>query len=190
VDVFAAMDATLSSAHARPGDAVLLLTDDHRGTWDYSGLAAENHQLIYLYPVSDSFPASACGEARSRLVGALSWRDNTGGVAFSVPDLPEGPYWLFMQTVGQCWRIAGTTMNGQAPLLLLIGTTPAENQKAAKQWGLGSVAPSPRSSVQRLSYSAVPGDVALRWLLIAMGIVLAGITGVAVRWRVGKTQRR
>ena len=37
---FAAMDATLSSDHARPGDFVLLLTDDHKGTWNYDLLSA------------------------------------------------------------------------------------------------------------------------------------------------------
>jgi len=119
---FAAMDATLSSSHARPGDSVLLLTDDHNGTWNYDGLSSEGHQQIYLASTTGN-PAEACGGPNSQMVGRLEWRRNAGGVVFVVPNLPFADYWLFMETSGQCRRIAGGSGASHAILVLSIGNT-------------------------------------------------------------------
>ena len=144
INALAAMDATLSSSHARPGDTVLLLTDDHGGTGNYQGLAAENHQPIYLAPTTGDF-AQACGGPASQAVGRLEWRGNAGGVAFVVPTLQLADYWLFMETSSQCWRIGSTT----GILVLSVGNTPADNQDAAARWTADSLGPPPSPTTQQ-----------------------------------------
>jgi hypothetical protein len=57
----AAMSISLSSDHARPGDWILLLTDDHNGTWDYHRLSAAGRQAIYLAPVGGHDGAARTG---------------------------------------------------------------------------------------------------------------------------------
>jgi hypothetical protein len=178
----AAMIATLSSTHARPGDSVLLLTDDQNGTWTYEGLSSENRQPIYLAPITGK-PADACGGAGSLMVGRLQWRGNAAGVSFIVPNLPAADYWLFMETNGQCWRVAGLVGRLAAPLVLSIGTTPADNQDVAKHWTVASL-PLPKQSA-----TAPPGlkqtSSGPPWLAIAVGglLVLVGAVAVARRAR-------
>src|SRR2546423_40266 len=128
---FAAMDATLSSDHGRPGDAVLLMSDDHNGRGTYWGLSTENHQSIFLAPIGAD-PAKGCSGPDGRMLGHLEWRGNAGGVSFLVPSLPFGDYWFFMLTSGQCWRIAGIIGTGRTAshqiLVLSVGSVPADNQ--------------------------------------------------------------
>ena len=126
----AAMDASLSSAHARPGDWILLLSDDHNGTWDYHSLAAAGSQAIYLAPVSGDVGVACSGQS----VGRLAWRGNRGGVAFRVPNLPPGVYNLFIDVADaspSCWGIAGG---------LTIGSVAADNQAVAAGWTIDSLA--------------------------------------------------
>jgi hypothetical protein len=137
VTAYAAMDATLSSTQARPGDWILLLTDDHNGTWDYQGLSAEGGQPLYLAPVSGDF-AAGCG---SPSVARLEWRGNRAGVAFLVPNLPLGDYYIFMETSSQCWRLAGFVAGTRGPLVLSIGNVIAANQTVAAGWTVNSLAP-------------------------------------------------
>jgi hypothetical protein len=178
IDAFAAMDATLSSGHARSGDTVLLLTDDHGGTGNYQGLAAENHQPIYLAPTTGDF-AQSCGGPSSRQVGQLDWRGNGGGLAFVTPSLATGDYWLFMKTSGQCWRIGGTS----GILVLSIGTIPADNQDAAARWRPDALAPSPRTPAQPVASTRsnllLPAALAA---VLAVAFALATFTKTSQNW--------
>jgi LPXTG-motif cell wall-anchored protein len=126
----AAMDASLSSAHARPGDWILLLSDDHNGTWDHHSLSAAGRQAIYLAPASGDDGAACTGQS----VGRLEWRGNRGGVAFRVPNLPPGVYNVFIDVVDaspSCWGITGG---------LTIGSVAADNQAVAARWTVDSLA--------------------------------------------------
>jgi hypothetical protein len=176
----AAMIATLSSTHARPGDSVLLLTDDQKGTWTYEGLSSENRQPIYLSPTT-SEPGTACGAPTSSMVGRLQWRGNAAGLAFVIPNLPLADYWLFMETHGQCWRVAGPIGRLVEPLVLSIGTTPADNQDIAKRWTVDSLRAPKQSSTAppglRQASSGPP------WLAIAVGGLLVFVAAVAVARR-------
>jgi hypothetical protein len=174
ISALAAMLATLSSSHARPGDYVLLLTDDHRGTWSYAGLSAEHSQAIHLAPTTTD-PAQACGGPGSQMIGKLQWRGNGAGLAFIVPNLPLADYWLFMETQSQCWRVGGAVGQLAAPLVLSIGTTPADNQDVARRWTVDSLAtPKP------LAEHSSPGPT---WLGIAGVLLLVAIVFVASRFR-------
>lgn len=153
ISALAAMDAMLSSSHARPGDAVLLLTDDHGGSGNYQGLASENHQPIYLAPTTGDL-AHGCGGPGSQPVGRLEWRGNAGGLLFIVPSLPVADYWLFMLTSNQCWRIGATI----GILVLSIGTSPADNQDAAARWTSDSLGPPTGSTSQQPSAKCTAAD--------------------------------
>ena len=125
----AAMSASLSSDHARPGDWILLLSDDHNGTWDYHSLAAAGRQAVYLAPVGGDDSAACSGQP----VGRLAWRGNRGGVAFRVPNLAPGVYKIFIDVVDaspSCWVTSGLT----------IGNVAADNQAVAAGWTVNSLA--------------------------------------------------
>jgi hypothetical protein len=176
VTAYAAMEATLSSDHARAGDWVLILTDDNNGRANYGDLSAEGKQPIYLAPVTDD-PTVGCGGAGSNMVGRLAWRGNRGGVAFRVPSLPLGSYYLFMDTHAQCWRIGGTLADTHGPLVLTIGTVAAENQDVAMNWSVESLGPPqhPRSQ------ASVPLPLSP---IIAGGILVAALLAAsAMLWR-------
>ncbi len=169
---FAAMDATLSSDHARPNDWVLLLTDDNNGRSIYQDLSSEGLQPIYLASVTGDFSA-ACG---GPVVARLAWRGNRGGVAFRVPGLQFGSYFLFMQTHGQCWRIRGTVASNHGPLVLTIGDAPADNQDVAAKWRIDSLGPPSPPGIQ------VPGRSSGLSLAIAGAIALVGLAVVSAAW--------
>jgi hypothetical protein len=125
----AAMASSLSSDHARPGDWILLLTDDHNGTWDYHSFSAAGRQAIYLAPIGGDDSAACTGQP----VGRLAWRGNRGGVAFRVPNLPPGLYKVFIDVVDaspSCWVTSGLT----------IGNVAADNQAVAAGWTVDSLA--------------------------------------------------
>lgn len=125
----AAMSASLSSDHARPGDWILLLSDDHNGTWDYHSLSAAGKQAIYLAPVGRDDSSACTGQP----VGRIAWRGNRGGVAFRVPNLPPGVYKVFIDVVDaspSCWVTSGLT----------IGNVAADNQAVAAGWTVDSLA--------------------------------------------------
>ena len=181
--VFAAMDATLSSDHARAGDWVLLLTDDHGGRGTYEGLSAEGSQPIYLAPTAGE-ASVGCGGARSKTVGQLEWRGNRGGVAFQVPSLQAGTYYIFMKTNNQCWRIGGRVGGGHAPLVLGIGNNAAQNQDIAASWRVDSLtSPSPPTSEQPRQQTNTSEPVAPRLLIIAATLMATLLIGVAARWQ-------
>lgn len=168
VTAFAAMDATLSSSHARPGDIVFLLTDDHTGTWNYTLASSEDYQPIYLAPTRGN-PTEACGGPSSKLLGRLEWRGNAGEVVFIVPSLPSGDYSLFMETADQCWRIGGGTGAGHGPLVLSIGILPADNQDAAARWTADSLAPSPPPVTRQPRTRPTGSSSLMPWLGIVGG---------------------
>jgi MYXO-CTERM domain-containing protein len=181
VNALAAMDATLSSSHARPGDSVLLLTEDHKGTWTYDLLSSENHQGIYLSPTTGDW-GDACGAAGSQMVGRLQWRGNAGGLAFIVPSLPPANYWLFMETSGQCWRVGGVTQTN-GPLVLSIGNTAADNQDVATRWTVDSL-PAPKQGVAHPSSApSSSSSTPTPWFSIIGAGALALLAYAAWRWR-------
>jgi hypothetical protein len=170
-NAYAAMDATLSSDHARPSDWVLLLTDDHNGRSAYQDLSSEGIQPIYLASVTGDFSA-ACG---GPVVARLAWRGNRGGVAFRVPGLQFGSYFLFMQTHGQCWRIGGMVAGTHNPLVLTIGAVAAENQDVAMKWSVESLGPPqhprPQAPVPLPLLPTIAGAIFVAALLAGMGIL-------------------
>ena len=182
VTAFAAMEAILSSDHARPGDTILLLTNDHSGSWDYGGLAQENHQEIYVAPATSTGQTEGCGGAGSRLIGMLAWRGNAGGLSFAAPNLPTGDYWLFMLTGGQCWRIGGDSPGSSGILVLSIGPTPADNQDAASMWTVEALTPSPRPIIPTSDIHATSRGSFLPWLGVVGVGALALLIG-AIAWR-------
>src|SRR5258708_4858167 len=115
ITALAAMYATISSDHARPGDSVLVLSEDFHGASDYTGLSDENHQAIYLAPTT-SPPAAACGGPSSHMVERLHSRGNAAARAFIVPNIELEDYWLFMEARRQCCRLAAPG----APRLLML----------------------------------------------------------------------
>jgi hypothetical protein len=150
VPAYAAMDATLSSNHARPGDWILLLSDDHGSSWNYDDLSSEDREPIYLTPVAVGTDFSAaCGGSGGLQIGRFAWRRNHAGLAFVVPDLPLGDYYVFMKTRGQCWRVAGTVNGAHGPLVLTIGDVSADNQTTAAAWAPDSLGPTAQQIAQR-----------------------------------------
>ena len=179
----AAMIATLSSTHARSGDSVLLLTDDQKGKWIYEGLSSEDRQPIYLSPTAQN-PADACGGAGSQMVGRLQWRGNAAGVSFIVPNLPLADYWLFMETNGQCWRVAGLVGRLAEPLVLSIGTTPADNQDLAKRWTVDSLPPPKQSTPTALPLRQTSPQASLGFALAGGSVLLLiALLALALRLR-------
>jgi hypothetical protein len=181
MSALAAMNATLSSTHARPGDSVLLLTDDLKGTWQYEGLSTENRQPIHLAPITGSW-ADACGGAGSQMVGRLQWRGNAAGVTFIVPNLPLADYWLFMETNSQCWRVGGVVGRLSEPLVLSVGTIPAENQDVAKRWTVDSLPP-PKQSLATPKPLAEHSSPVKTWIGVAGVLVLVAVALIASRFR-------
>jgi hypothetical protein len=181
VTAYAAMYATLSSDHARPGDWVLLLTDDDKGRATYGILSAEGNQPIYLAPVSDD-PAAGCGGVGSNMVGRLAWRGNRGGVAFQAPSLPGRSYYLFMNTQFQCWRI-GPVSASYGPLVLAIGSIPAVNQDVAANWSVDSLGPPQQHQPsQAPRQEAVASASVGRPVLIIGAIVIAALLVAVAAW--------
>ncbi|MFI5284203.1 MAG: hypothetical protein ACHQ0J_13890 [Candidatus Dormibacterales bacterium] len=183
VTAYAAMDATLSSDHARPGDWVLLLTDDNNGKAIYDDLSAEGNQLIYLAPTAGEFTAG-CGGSGAKMVGRLAWRGNRGGVAFRVPTLPLGTYYLFMETHAQCWRIAGTVSGTHGPLVLAIGNVVADNQNGAATWSVDSLGPPQQQGPsQQPAHQPVTSAPIGQQLLVVAIVIVALLVAAATWWR-------
>lgn len=184
--VFAAMDATLSSDHARVGDQVLLLSDDHKGVALYWELSSENHQHLYLGPTTITASDQGCGAAGTA-VGQLEWRGNASGLSFTVPPLPDGDYWLFMETSGQCWRLGGGNAGTGHVLGLRIGSVPADNQEMAKEWtpdqlGPPASQPSPHPRARGLKAAQSSSAQSVPWAAIALfGSVILMLVAIAYR---------
>ena len=104
------------------------------------------------------------------MVARLAWRGNRGGVAFRVLALQPGSYFLFIQTRGQCWRIGGMVAGTEGPLMLTIGSTPADNQDTAAKWSIESLGPSNPHQESGLSVGIVGivGIVVLAALIVAV----------------------
>ena len=160
----AAMSASISSDHARPGDWILLLSDDHNGTWDYHSLSAAGSQAIYLAPVGGDDGAACSGQP----VGRLAWRGNRGGVAFRVPNLPPGVYKIFIDVVEaspSCWVTSGLT----------IGNVAADNQAVAAGWTVNSLSPASQQLPGPESYGS--------WLPIVGGLVALAALSLFGLWK-------
>jgi hypothetical protein len=182
VTAYAAMYATLSSDHARPGDWVLLLTDDDKGRATYGILSAEGNQPIYVAPVSND-PAAGCGGVGSNMVGRLAWRGNRGGVAFQAPSLPARSYYLFMNTQSQCWRI-GPASASHGLLVLAIGSISAVNQDVAANWSVDSLGPPQQQQPSQAprQEAVAPASVGRPVLIIGAIVIAALLVAVAAWW--------
>lgn len=160
----AAMLSSLSSDHARPGDWILLLTDDHNGTWDYHSLSAAGRQPIYLAPVGGDDAAACTGQS----VGRLQWRGNRGGVAFRVPNRPPGVYQVFVDVVDNspsCWVTNGLT----------IGNVAADNQAVAAGWTVASLSPPSQQPPGRESNGP--------WLPIVGALIALAVLSLFGLWK-------
>lgn len=180
MSALAAMDATLSSSHARPGDHVLLLTEDYRGTWNYDGLSAESHQAIYL-AATTSDPAQACSGPGTQMVGRLQWRGNAAGLSFIVPTVAFADYWVFMNTHQQCWRIGYQPGGLHQPLILTVGTSPADNQDVAKRWTAESLLPPKRAVPQSSSTPMLAITISSVLLLVALSLLALQLNRIRKR---------
>jgi hypothetical protein len=85
-----------------------------------------------------------------------------------------------METNGQCWRVAGLVGRLAAPLVLSIGTTPADNQHIAKRWTVNSLVPPKRSD---------PKSSATPWLAIIGGSALLMIALLVLALRLRNPSR-
>lgn len=126
VPALAAMDATLSSAVARPGESVVLTTDDHGHPYAYGDLAAGN-QPVYLVSTSDldkevaRYGFQRCPAPEQRYLGKLTWVGDSGTLSFKVPNVSSGEYYfelLVSSSSPQCWRIGDGA--GPRPLMLTV----------------------------------------------------------------------
>jgi len=162
----AAVDATLSSDHARPRDHLLLLTDNHGGAWDYSALILQGPHDVFMAPTT-SDPGVDCGGPDSIAIGQLVWRGSKGGVAFDAPLVTSGDYWFFLLTDHECWRIGTPDRKASRIMTLRIGTDSAIHQDLAASW-----ARRPNSQVPRQAYPA-PVPILL-FAIATIGLVGAG----------------
>lgn len=131
IPALAAIDASLSSAVARPGDLVTLTT--HSATPNaYADLARDGPHRVYLVGAADLDKAVArdgflrCGAPEFRYLGRMTWTDGTGSMSFRVPNVPKGEYYFGFaptESATQCWRI------GAGPLVVRVDET-AEQRKA------------------------------------------------------------
>lgn len=184
VTAYAAMDATLSSDHGRPGDWVLLLTDDNNGRAIYDDLSTEGNQPIFLAPTAGVFTAG-CGGAGTKMVGLLTWRSNRAGVAFRVPSMSLGTYYVFMETHAQCWRVAGMVSGAHGPLVLAIGNISAENQDGAATWSADSLGPPLRlqPSQPPRQQPAALASIGPRLVVIGAIVILVLLVAGAAWWQ-------
>jgi len=192
VPAFAAMDATLSSDHARPGDKLLLLTADHNGTWNYESLASENQQSIYLASVTAS-PRKHAVDRAVQSLDASSGEATQEASGSLYPAFPLAEYWVFMETFGQCWRIAEPKGRTNDVIVLTIGSTPADNQEAAAAWTLDSLPrPSPPALPKPHIQAAAGASVGIWWLWIvgACALLLVLLTASRRALRSTKTPTR
>ncbi len=118
--VFAAIDASVAPAAARPGDWVELTTDSGvGGTEVYAAIAAGGPTPVYLQRADPSSTGNLCDTT----IGAMTWASGVGTLRFQVPDVGPGPYWITASIQGACWRV-GDLSNGVLVLTVLPGATP------------------------------------------------------------------
>jgi len=109
----AAIEATLSSSEGRPGELIVLTTENHGIANLYESLASAGPHLIYLASKANFDREVArgimpCGAPDRRSLGKLSWNSGTGSLSFRVPNVPNGDYYFIMtqaESSRSCWRI-------------------------------------------------------------------------------------
>lgn len=173
--VLAAMDAQLSSSYGRVGDEIRLTTDDNGGRADYSGLSSIGPEPIYLYPAGLDPPSGQCGAGSAVQVGILTWSHGQGTLAFHIPPVAFGNYFLLMQVENQCWRVAGQLPSHvHGPLILSVGDIPAPITSASAPTSPVVPTPSGHGQQSEPSQAGQFGPLAL-----ALGAALVIVTLVA-----------
>jgi hypothetical protein len=126
----AAIDATLSTTAARPGESVVLASDDHGHPYAYGDLAASGPESVYLVSASDldkeiaRYGFQRCPAPEQHYLGKLTWVGDSGTLSFKVPNVSSGDYYfelLVPYSSPQCWRVGG----GSGPLVLAVRATTA-----------------------------------------------------------------
>jgi hypothetical protein len=125
VPALAAIGATLSSSEGRPGDLIVLTTDNHGNPYVYGGLEFNGPQPVYLVGTADfekevaRYGVQRCGAPEQRSLGKLAWANGTGSLSFPIPNVPNGDYYFELivpNASPSCWRIG----SGSGPLLLSV----------------------------------------------------------------------
>lgn len=119
---FAAVAAKLSPSSASPGSRVVLTTVDvGNGSAYKATLARQKGQAVFLIATT-RYRETSCGDPDSYLVGHLTWKGDVGVVTFTLPTMPYGSYYVFIQVDSQCWRVAEG--NRDVPLVLTVTDEP------------------------------------------------------------------
>jgi|SRR5580693_5451305 hypothetical protein len=167
----AAIFASLSSPYGRPGDKVVLTTNDFGNRSAYSDLAAQTSQPVYLIGLTDydqmlaKYGQHTCGIQGETRLGLLTWKGDVGNLTFEIPNVPKGGYFFLVDVDDgaqpPCWRMGGS----DGPLTFTVGDLPAR----AAQPPLVSNSPRPSARVVQ-SRSALPivGGVTIAALVIAL----------------------
>ena len=115
IPAFAAIDATLSSSRARPGDPVVLTADDYGNPKSKETWLRDNGPLPnYLVGITDfqreiaRYGGQRCGTQEQHYLGRLTWLRGSGSASFRVPSVPKGDYYFQVavpNSTPSCWRI-------------------------------------------------------------------------------------
>lgn len=91
---YAAIDVTLSGDAARPGDEVLLRTDNH-GDPNLYGFLGGRSMPVFLIAEADlsklsESGAQVCGTSKQTRLGEMTWTNGVGLLTFKVPAVRPG----------------------------------------------------------------------------------------------------
>jgi hypothetical protein len=105
----AAVNATLSSRQGKPGDIVVItIPSEFSGLQSASPLPAFLIRPEALDRVIAQYGHNECSAEGPVRIGSVVWSGNTGTLVFTVPDIPEGQYYLEVEVRGaypSCWRV-------------------------------------------------------------------------------------
>jgi hypothetical protein len=146
--VSAAIEATLSSSQSRPGDLIVLTTENHGIGNLYEGLAAEGPLLIYLARKANidnevNRGVLLCGALEWRLLGKLTWVSATGSLSFTVPNVPDGDYYFMFrwtESSRSCSRMGGRygalvlTVEGSAEVASPVAPAAGQGSRGMPPW--------------------------------------------------------
>lgn len=173
----AAIFAMLSSPYGRPGDEIVLTTDDFGNHGAYRDLATHAPQPLYLIGLTDysqmlaHYGQHVCGTPGQTRLGLLRWHGDVGSATFTIPDVPKGDYFFLINVDANaqppCWRMGGSG----GPLTLTVGDQPANRPSAEPS----SVSTPPQPTASRLaSIPTLAVGVGAIALVVLLGLALFG----------------